>query len=328
MSFAIEPSILKIYGQVGCTIVPSGTWRTLAPSDAFILGLKELDVSETANYPLAHRHIYFGHCYKNQSGWKELLNRFITGNGTLLDLEFLTFENGARVAAFGRSAGFIGMAVGIMNWCFQQQQKINGTTDGSLLPTLRYFKDFAELIAYCRELLKPFDRKPRALIIGALGRCGRGAVHLAESVGLEPIKWDMNETKAGGPFEEILQVDILVNCIYLTGKIPPFIDMQYLQRPRMLSTVVDVSCDYTNPNNPLPIYNQATTFASPTVRVIHEDLPLDVVSIDHLPSLVPFDSSQEFADALMEHLLQCDTSDVWNRAHQLFVQKTQIVKSA
>ena len=29
-------------------------------------------------------------------------------------------------------------------------------------------------------------------------------------------KWDINETKAGGPFEEILQYDIFVNNIKLT----------------------------------------------------------------------------------------------------------------
>lgn len=46
-------------------------------------------------------------------GWKELLKRFHEGNGTLLDLEFLVDDNGRRVAAFGRSAGFIGMAVGL-----------------------------------------------------------------------------------------------------------------------------------------------------------------------------------------------------------------------
>ena len=29
-------------------------------------------------------------------------------------------------------------------------------------------------------------------------------------------KWDLDETKHGGPFKEILKYDILVNCILLT----------------------------------------------------------------------------------------------------------------
>ena len=34
------------------------------------------------------------------------------------------------------------------------------------------------------------------------------------------VKWDMDETAKGGPFQEILDVDIFVNCIYLSSSIP------------------------------------------------------------------------------------------------------------
>jgi saccharopine dehydrogenase (NAD+, L-lysine-forming) len=79
----------------------------------------------------------------------------------------------------------------------------------------------------------------------------------------------MAETSRGGPFAEIADHHIFVNCIYLMGAIPPFITTEQLNAipDRPLSVVVDVSCDYTNPANPLPIYNEATTFLSPTVRV-------------------------------------------------------------
>lgn len=80
----------------------------------------------------------------------------------------------------------------------------------------------------------------------------------------------MDETAKGGPFEEILDVDIFVNCIYLNSKIPSFItrDQIIAAGPqRKLSVVVDVSCDTTNPFNPLPIYTINTTFAEPTVTV-------------------------------------------------------------
>jgi hypothetical protein len=66
----------------------------------------------------------------------------------------------------------------------------------------------------------------------------------------------MNETQAGGPFPEILDYDILVNCIYLSQAIPAFLTSDMLVGERNLSVVVDVSCDYTNPNNPIPIYSQ------------------------------------------------------------------------
>jgi saccharopine dehydrogenase (NAD+, L-lysine forming) len=84
------------------------------------------------------------------------------------------------------------------------------------------------------------------------------------------LKWDMAETVTGGPFQEILEVDIFVNCIYLTSPIPAFLNKEAIVnagKSRRLSVVVDVSCDTTNPNNPIPIYSVNTTFSSPTVPV-------------------------------------------------------------
>jgi len=84
------------------------------------------------------------------------------------------------------------------------------------------------------------------------------------------LKWDLAETAKGGPFEEILDVDIFVNCIYLSSQIPSFITRDTINakgKDRQLKVVVDVSCDTTNPFNPIPIYNINTTFDKPTVAV-------------------------------------------------------------
>ena len=89
-----------------------GSWKT-APPKSIILGLKELPDERT---PLAHDHIFFGHCFKGQDGWKELLLRFEQGKGRLLDLEFLQDDHGRRVAAFGYYAGFAGAALGFKIW--------------------------------------------------------------------------------------------------------------------------------------------------------------------------------------------------------------------
>ena len=35
------------------------------------------------------------------------------------------------------------------------------------------------------------------------------------------MEWDLDETKAGGPFKEILYFDILVNCILLAEVFKP-----------------------------------------------------------------------------------------------------------
>lgn len=126
----------------------------------------------------------------------------------------------------------------------------------------------------------------------------------------------------------MLDVDILINCIYLSKPIAPFITTEMLQTPsRKLSVVVDVSCDFTNPNNPIPIYKEGTTFFNPTVRIVDGENPIDVVSIDHLPSLVPWESSKEFADALIEHLVVCDDSEIWGRVRKLFEEKTAALRN-
>lgn len=83
----------------------------------------------------------------------------------------------------------------------------------------------------------------------------------------------MAETAKGGPFQEILDVDIFVNCIYLASKIPSFVTRDQIisaGTQRKLSVVVDVSCDTTNPFNPIPIYDINTTFSAPTVAVALE----------------------------------------------------------
>lgn len=84
------------------------------------------------------------------------------------------------------------------------------------------------------------------------------------------MKWDLDETAKGGPFQEILDVDIFINCIYLSSRIPSFLTHDTITaagKNRRLSVVVDVSCDTTNPFNPIPIYSINTTFSEPTVPV-------------------------------------------------------------
>lgn len=80
-----------------------------------------------------------------------------------------------------------------------------------------------------------------------------------------------------------------------------------------------------NPNNPIPIYTIATTFSKPTVPVeVKNDPPLTVISIDHLPSLLPREASESFSGALLPYLLELKhwkQNPVWSRAEKLFTEK-------
>lgn len=312
----------KEYEDVGATIVPEGSWKT-APRERIIIGLKELPEED---FPLVHEHIQFAHCYKNQAGWKDVLSRFARGKGILYDLEFLENDEGRRVAAFGFYAGFAGAAVGVWDWAFKQTH-----SDKEDLPGLKPYPDENALTAEIRKLLdaalaKNGGQFPKILIIGALGRCGSGAVAFCRKVGIPEeniIKWDINETAKGGPFKEIVQSDIFVNCIYLSSPIPPFVNFDILNEPeRNLRTIVDVSADVTNPHSPLPVYNVTTGFENPTVTVNTEKGPkLSVCSIDHLPSLLPREASEFFARNLLPTLLQLPNranAPVWVKDRQLF----------
>jgi len=175
------------------------------------------------------------------------------------------------------------------------------------------------------------NQYPRVLIIGALGRSGTGAIDACVAAGLPDsniIKWDMDETAAGGPFDEILEADIFVNCIYLSSKIPPFVTLESLSKPgRRLRTICDVSCDPTNPYNPIPIYTECSTFLNPTLPVQGvkgDGPPITQISIDHLPSLLPREASESFSNGLLPSLLTLRNrhkEGVWVRAEQLFNEK-------
>jgi len=97
-------------------------------------------------------------------------------------------------------------------------------------------------------------------------------------------KWDLAETAAGGPFKEIVESDMFVNRIYLSSKIPNFVDMKSLETPdRKLPGIHDASIDTMNPNNLVPVSTVATTFDKPTVPIEVKGEPgLSVISIDHL----------------------------------------------
>lgn len=311
------------YKRVGCKIVPAGSWRN-APKDHYILGLKELP--ENDDSPLVHQHIMFAHCFKEQDGWKDVLGRFHRGNGTLLDLEFLKNETGRRVAAFGYFAGFSGAAVGIYTWCLQQ------CSDKPIkkYPRINPYKNQDALVkdikAKLDSAVKKIGRVPKIMVMGALGRCGTGACDMAKLLGLPEeniVKWDRAETAKGGPFKEILDVDIFVNCIYLSIPIPPFLTKKMLNQDRKLTVIVDVSCDATNPHNPIPLYHRCTTFDDPCI-VLGTKKPMDIVAIDHLPTLLPREASEQFVHDLLPTLIQLKAREearVWTDAEKLYIKK-------
>ncbi len=316
---AVEQSTQRIfpdreYADAGCRLVAAGSWAD-APEHAFILAIKELP-ADTA--PLRHRHIYFGHAYKGQPGGVELLQRFVSGGGTLLDIEFLTDEAGRRLSAFGFWAGFAGAALGLDQWLLRQ------ASNGGKLARQKPYDNQQLLVQHLRvrmdEHLANGRQPPRPVVVGALGRCGRGAVSLFDSVALPVERWDVEETAPGGPFPALLEHDLLVNSVLVSGEIPPFLTAREIGRTnRRLSVIADVSCDPGNPGNPLPIYDRVTTFEDPVLRVIDAVNPLDIIAVDHLPSLLPRESSIDFSGQLTPWIARlAEWPTPWSRCEDHF----------
>lgn len=290
------------YRAAGCEIAGENLWPQ-APGDAIIFGLKELPEDGTA---LTHRHIMFGHAYKGQPAGRELLKRFKAGGGTLYDLEYLVDETGRRVAAFGYWAGFAGAAVSLKCWAAQERGGIAG-------PVAKY-PGRAALIADLERELAGMNR-PRAIVIGALGRVGTGAADLCAAMGVAVTKWDMAETASGGPFPEVLQHEIFLNCILARPGCPVFVPASAKTNARKLTVIGDIACDPTSDFSPIKVYDRATDWDAPALRV-HDAPPLDVTAIDNLPSLLPVESSEDYAAQLLPSLLTLTdlSAGVWGRA--------------
>lgn len=306
------------YREAGATIVAENSWPQ-APKEAVIFGLKELPDDGT---PLPNRHIMFGHAFKGQSDGPALLRRFKSGGGALYDLEYLTDDAGRRVAAFGYWAGYAGAAVGLKVWAAQQAGDLPGPS--KITPYAGRDALIEDLRGDLAAALGNGAKRPRAIVIGALGRVGSGASDLFAALGLEVTKWDMAETASGGPFPEIFEHEIFVNCVLAMPGIPVFVPKSALGATRRLSVIADVSCDPSSAYNPIPIYTHSTTFDAPVIRVA--DTPkLDVMAIDNLPSMLPVESSEDYAAQLLPALMSLKAIDqgVWGRARAIFDTHTQ-----
>lgn len=102
----------------------------------------------------------------------------------MYDLEFLEDpETKRRVAAFGFHAGFAGAAAGALAYAAQQTSGGQGKLAG-----LKPYDNEGAMVQHVRSGLEGVEggvREVRVLVIGALGRCGSGAVDLFRKVGIK-----------------------------------------------------------------------------------------------------------------------------------------------
>jgi len=182
---------------------------------------------------------------------------------------------------------------------------------------LQWYDRKAERASYVNEGLTPFESAkalddlienhagnsaaPTALVIGAAGRSGIGAAKILERHGVKVTRWGRKET-ANLDRAAILSHDILINCAFIADTIPPFLAKEHLDAGGRLAVISDVSCDPKSSFNPLPIYGAPTCWNTPAIAIKAKAGDVDLIAIDNLPSLLPTESSIEFAGLMLPFL--------------------------
>lgn len=127
-----------------------------------------------------------------------------------------------------------------------------------------------------------------------------------------------------GVFQKYVpHLDVLVNCIYWDARYPRLITKDYMEKhfaegKSKLKVIGDISCDVngsveftekaTEIEDPIFVYNPAQR----TFQMGHKGEGVLVMAVDILPSELPRDSSNGFADVLINYvkdIADCDFSE-------------------
>ena len=278
------------YEIVGAKIT-SLPWYNSQFRNFMILGIKELENVERLD---AHTHLYFSHCFKGQNCASGILSAFSKSKSKLYDYEFLCDENGKRLIAFGWYAGAVGAALGLHFYTCRDR--------GSLKPWVS-IEDMVGSVATISSSCK-------IAVLGAEGRCGRGVCSI-----LDRLKINFDRIGKMDSTDSLLNYDLVFNCILLDPEYKKtwFTSDAITERHIV---IVDISCDYSKPNNPIPLYTAATSWEQPVLEIGN----YSIIAIENLPSLLPRESSEHFSEKLVTLLLDFDkdSSRVWERCIEAF----------
>ncbi|MDF1757563.1 MAG: hypothetical protein P1U74_04625 [Legionellaceae bacterium] len=315
----VESSKLRIipdieYAKVGCRLVEPGTWLD-AEAKYYILGLKNLPDEPNL---LKHKHIYYAHCYKGQTGATQLLTRFKNGGGELFDCEYLTDKNGKSiiVSEISELTGYIGAAIAIQTYVQKKLQKT--------MIVKPYYEDKEQMLQYTLNMLKNLEINPSIIILGHKGNTGRGAKKFFEDINMFINCWGREETSCVSKLSTLNQFEIIINCTKSSNKEKPFLVEKDLYADKKISILMDVTCDAGGETNKFPFYHRTTTFDEPFLRIGPNDKPVDIIAIDHLTNCLPLEASHALANPFFTYLKellnsnQTDLPNAWLKTKNEF----------
>jgi saccharopine dehydrogenase (NAD+, L-lysine-forming) len=173
-----------------------------APATRIVFGLKELPEDGT---PLIHRHIMFGHAYKGQPAGRVLLAPLPRGRRHALRSGIPDRRGRPPRRRLRLLGGLCRRGGGAEGWAAQRAGAIAAPVGarGATPPP-------------CAKPSPTPSAPTPAPDHRRAGRVGTGAGDLCDAMGLAVTRWDMAETAHGGPFPEVLEHEIFLNCILAT----------------------------------------------------------------------------------------------------------------
>lgn len=226
--------------------------------------------------------------------------------------------------SFCAASGKVGAYMALMAYCVRM-------TNSSVMP------DFNEDVYNMgiETVLDSLDSKPRVLLIG-YGTAGRRAKQVLDQFGLMTTVWTSRTIPS---VSAIRSHEILIHAIRLpddpSRSVAPFVkpsDLNGWRGRGDLTVVCDISCDWGNPRNTLPL-SEYTTPLEPIRRL---ESGVDWIAIPHLPSLEPEVSSLEFSSVLVNylpdvrwmHAVVDEKTTTLQRSHAAFVKANRLVMAS
>ena len=268
------------YEAAGATLVKQGAW--IGMSGAYVMGLKEMDGVAIRGQTLTH----FAHALNGQQGAEQRLAA--VREGTFIDYEYMVDSAGARVLSFCRESGDIGCYLALM--AYYAQRGAQGLCDIGPFHRSTYQQILME---------ETQIHRPSVLLIGH-GTVGKACEAVLKLFGITPTIWT---SKSVPSVEVVRDHEILLHAVRLDVRTPvaPFLRLTDFTESMRLSVICDLTCDAHHPHNTLPLYETYTTRSQP-VRTISTKPRVDLIAIDHLPSLDPVASSNAFSAVWVKYV--------------------------
>lgn len=296
-----------------------------------LMGVKEVKIEKLLS---GKTYLFFSHVGKKQPYNRDLLRAILEKNITLIDYEYLTRPNGARIVAFGHWAGVVGAYNAL-------RARAEITNNFKLKPAYKCY-GIEEMYAGLRKV----SLKPIKILVTGGGRVAKGAMETLDALKLrkvhykdfltqefdEPVVCQIEpmhyvKRKDGLPFDmqhfianpESYEstfkpyqkvTDIFIACHYWDPKSPKFIVQEDYKDPEFkMSIIADVSCDIDGPiastirssniEEPFYDYNPESGLEEPAFSGGNN---VTVMAVDNLPGELPRNASRDFGRDLIKHV--------------------------